>query len=45
MSRCEDLAENALAGKVKDMDLAIQTLEGQHAHIVGALSPEAGRQL
>ena len=45
MSRCEDLAENALAGKVKDMDLAIQTLEGQNAHIVGALSPEAGRQL
>ena len=36
MSRCEDMAEYALASKVKDMDLAIQALEGQHVHSGGA---------
>jgi hypothetical protein len=44
ISRCEDLTESAEAGKVKDMDQAIQALEGQRANILGVLSPEAGKR-
>ncbi len=44
ISRCEDLTEYAEAGKVKDMDQAIQALEGQRSNILGVLSPEAGKR-
>jgi hypothetical protein len=44
ISRCEDLTEYAEAGKVKDMDQAIQDLEGQRSTILGVLSPEAGKR-
>jgi hypothetical protein len=44
MSRCEDLTEYAEGGKVKDMDQAMQALEGQRAAILGVLSPEAGKR-
>jgi hypothetical protein len=44
MSHCEDLTDYAEAGKVKDMDQAIQGLEGQRANILGVLSPEAGKR-
>jgi hypothetical protein len=43
MSRCEDLAEYAEARKVKELDQAIQALEGQCANILGMLSPEVGK--
>jgi hypothetical protein len=44
ISRCEDLTESAEAGKVKNMDQAIQALESQRAEILGVLGPEAGKR-
>ncbi len=43
MSRCEDLTEYAEAGKIKDLNQAIQALEAQRSNILGVLSPEAGK--
>jgi hypothetical protein len=44
ISRCEDLTESAEAGKVTNMDQAIQALEGERAKVLGVLSPEAGKR-